>query len=163
MESPPPPPVVPSPPFVPVLLPPVPNKDASNLRLLAIFHYILAGLAVPFLGFLALHYTMMRMVFGNPKMWENQKNPPPFNPEEFFGFFQWIYLFAAVVILAGSILTFISGRFIARRTHRTFSLVMAGLNCLHFPLGIALGVFTLVVLTKESVARLYAEAEAPGK
>jgi hypothetical protein len=44
-------------------------------------------------------------------------------------------------------LTFIAGRFIHRRVNRTFSIVIAGINCLHF-FGTALGIFTLIVLTR---------------
>lgn len=163
METPPPPPVLPQPTFLPAMPPPVPNKDADNLRLLAIFHYVTAGLALPVLGFLALHYTMMKFMFTQIEVKHTAQPPkdvPPFNAEEFFGVFQWFYIVAGLVLLIGGIMTFISGRCIAKRTHRTFSQIVAGLSCLHFPFGMILGIFTLVVLTKESVARLYAEAEA---
>lgn len=158
------PPPVPTPTvFAPHQPPPIPNKDADNLRLLAVFHYVVAGLAVPFIGFLVMHYTIMRFFFTQMEAQHRAQPPkdvPPFNADEFFGVFQWFYIFGGLVLLAGGILTFISGRCIAKRTHRTFSLIVAGLSCLHFPFGMILGIFTLVVLTKESVARLYAEAEA---
>lgn len=146
----------PPPPYA-TLPPPVPNKDADNLRTLAIFHYVMSGLSLLLLGFLALHFMIMKTVFADPKMWENAKEKPPFDPQEVFGYFQWFYLFAGVCIVAAAILTFISGRFLSRRVNRTFSTVVAGLNCLNFPFGTVLGVFTLVVLTKQSVARLYEE------
>lgn len=151
------------PPAFAPLPPPIPNKDVDHLRALAIGHYVMAGLAVPLLGFLGLHYALMRTVFANPKMWENaqkQQGAAPFDAGEFFGYFQWFYLFAAACLLTGAILTLLSGRFIARRVNRTFSMVVAGLNCLHFPFGIILGIFTLVVLSRESVARLYAGVQA---
>jgi len=34
-------------------------------------------------------------------------------------------------------------------------MIVAGLNCLHIPLGTLLGVFTLVVLSRGSVATMY--------
>lgn len=139
--------------------PPIPNKDAENLRTLAICHYVVSGLSLLGLGFLALHYAIMRMVFDNPKLWEKAKEPPPFNPTEFFHLVQWFYLIFGVLIVAGGILTLMSGRFIHRRTNRTFSIVIAGLNCLQFPFGTLLGIFTLIVLTKDSVMRLYEQSE----
>jgi membrane protein YqaA with SNARE-associated domain len=139
--------------------PPLPNKDAENLRTLAICHYVVSGLSLFGLGFLVLHYSIMRMFFGNSKLWEKAKEPPPFNPAEFFHLFQWFYLIFGVMIVVGGVLTLISGRFIHRRTNRTFSIVIAGLNCLHFPFGILLGIFTIIVLTKDSVIRLYAQPE----
>ena len=47
----------------------------------------------------------------------------------------------------------IRGRRLAPR-HRTFSRVVAGLNCLHIPLGTVLGIFTSIVLGRESVGQL---------
>jgi hypothetical protein len=41
------------------------------------------------------------------------------------------------------------------RKNRTFSFVVACVNCIHVPLGTVLGVFTIVVLSRESVKRLY--------
>ena len=140
--------------------PPIPNKDAENLRTLAIFHYVVSGLSLLGLGFLGLHYSIMRMVFDNPQMWEKAKSPPPFNPAEFFHLFQWFYLLFGVLIVVSGILTLMAGRYIHRRVNRTFSIVIAGFNCLHFPFGTLLGVFTLIVLTKDSVMRLYTEAAA---
>jgi hypothetical protein len=139
--------------------PPLPNKDAENLRTLAICHYVVSGLSLLGLGFLGLHYGVMRMVFDNPKLWEKAKEPLPFNPAEFFHLFQWFYLIFGVLMVLNGVLTLISGRFIHRRTNRTFSIVIAGLNCLHFPFGILLGIFTIIALTKDSVIRLYAQPE----
>jgi hypothetical protein len=36
-----------------------------------------------------------------------------------------------------------------------FAGVVAGINCLHIPLGTVLGVFTIVVLIRDSVRELY--------
>ncbi|MDZ4403017.1 hypothetical protein [Prosthecobacter sp.] len=140
--------------------PPIPSKDAEHLRTLAICHYVVSGLSLFGIAFLLLHYAIMNTVFANPKMWENAKEPPPFNPAEFMHLMQWFYLFFGVMIVLGGVATLMSGRFIHRRVNRTFSIVVAGLNCLCFPFGTVLGVFTLIVLTKESVMRLYAEAQS---
>lgn len=52
-------------------------------------------------------------------------------------------------------LVIVSGRSIKRRRRRVFSLIVAGLSCLFFPFGTALGVFTFIVLLRPSVERLY--------
>jgi hypothetical protein len=137
--------------------PPIPNKDAENLRILAISHYVVSALSILGIGFLVFHYSVMRMIFDNPQFWNSAKQTFPFNPAEFFHIFQWFYLVASVFMVIGGILTLISGRFIHRRVNRTFSIIIAGLNCLHFPLGIILGIFTILVLTKDSVTRLYSQ------
>lgn len=141
--------------------PPVPSKDAEHLRTLSICHYVVAGLSLFGIAFLALHYAIMSTVFGNPKLWEKAKEPPPFDPVQFFHLMQWFYLLIGLFILACGIVTLMSGRFLGKRVNRTFSLIIAGLNCLFVPFGTILGVFTLVVLTKESVIRLYEESSPP--
>jgi hypothetical protein len=143
--------------------PPIPSKDTEHLRTLAICHYVMAGMAIAGLAFLALHYFIMNMVFNHPKVWEKPGGDMPFTPEEFIGFFKWFYVFMAVWFVMGGMLTFIAGRFIHRRVNRTFSIVIAGINCLHFPFGTALGIFTLIVLTRDSVIRLYADSKPPGE
>ena len=49
----------------------------------------------------------------------------------------------------------ISGFCLHARKHRTFSLIVGGVNFLHLPLGTVLGVFTIIVLIRDSVRELY--------
>lgn len=137
--------------------PPLPRRahqDDDHLRLLSIFHYVVAGLVVPALGFLALHYTLMSTVFDDPAMWKHQNDGPP--PAEFFAAFKWFYALFGVCLVLGGIANLLSAHFIRRRRHRTFSLVVAGINCAQFPFGTALGVFTFIVLLRDSVRDRYA-------
>lgn len=46
-------------------------------------------------------------------------------------------------------------RFLSRRRHHVFCLVIAGIECLVMPFGTVLGVFTIIVLTKESVREMF--------
>jgi len=64
------------------------------------------------------------------------------------------------IVLAG-FTNLISGFFILQRRGRLFSLIVAGFNCLCFPFGTVLGVFTFIVLLRESVAEAYAARSAP--
>lgn len=138
-------------------LPPIPRDqrkiDADHLNLLSIFHFVGAGLAL--LGILGLlgHYTLLHAVFSLPQVGANQKQPLP--PAEFFAIFKWLYLVLAAWFLASGVLNVISGLCLRARKHRTFSLVVAGINCLHLPLGTVLGVFTIVVLMRDSVRESY--------
>jgi hypothetical protein len=131
------------------------NIDVDQLKLLAIFHFVGAGLAVLGLLFLLGHFALMHAVFANPKFFENQKQPMPVRPEQLFAIFKWFYLAGAVWLVASGILNLISGLCLHARKSRTFSLVVAGINCLHLPLGTVLGIFTIVVLSRESVRELY--------
>lgn len=133
--------------------------DADHLRLLAIFHFVLAGLGILGLGFLFLHWLFLHTFLGNPEMWKDAKGGPP--PREIFAIFKWFYLFAAGMIIGLGLIHVASGWCILKRRARTFSLVVAGVSCFGFPFGTVLGVFTLVVLLRESVAELY-RAKGPG-
>lgn len=44
-----------------------------------------------------------------------------------------------------------------------FSIIMGGVNCAMLPLGTVLGVFDLVLLTKEETRRLYGEPDTGGR
>jgi hypothetical protein len=129
------------------------NADTDHLRLLAIFHFIIAGLSLLGLGFLFAHYAFMGFFLNNPEMWKHAKEGPP--PPEVFGILKWFYAFFGAMIIGSGIGNFLSGWFISKRKHRVFSLIVAGLDCMQFPFGTALGVFTFVVLLRDSVRRIY--------
>jgi hypothetical protein len=136
--------------------------DAEHLKLLAVFHFVLAGLSIFGLLFLFGHWFFMSSIFDHPEMWKNAKNGAQPPPKEFFAIFQWFYAFMGAMILGGGLANLISGFCILRRRARLFSLVVAGVGCLFFPFGTALGVFTLVVLLRESVREEYAAKVPPG-
>lgn len=127
--------------------------DAEHLKLLAIFHFVVAGLAVVGLGFLLLHYTLMSSVFSSPDAWKGPAQQMP--PREFLAVFKWFYLLGGVFFFLAAVGNALSGFFIQERKCRVFSLVIAGLNCLQMPFGTILGVFTIIVLGRDSVRELY--------
>jgi hypothetical protein len=132
------------------------REDDDHLKLLAIFHFIVGGLAVCGLLFLYLHYLVMSSVFLNPALWKSQPNATP-PPREFFKFFIWFYIFFGIILVTTGLLNLLSGLFLRRRRHRMFSLVIGCLNCVQIPLGTVLGVFTIIVLSRPSVRAGYSE------
>jgi ribosomal protein S18 acetylase RimI-like enzyme len=130
------------------------KADLDHLRLLAIFHFIVAALSIVGLGLLFLHYSFMHSIMANPEVWKNQKNGAP-PPEQIMEIFKWFCLFFGAVLIASGVANLLSGWFIQKKRHRLFSLIIAGLNCLHFPFGTVLGVFTFAVLLRDSVRELY--------
>src|SRR5947207_11095609 len=94
--------------------------DADRLRLLAIFHFVGAVLALVGLLFLVAHYSFMNVIFPNPKMWEGQKGGPP--PAEFFAAFKWFYVFFGLWFFVSCALNLISGLSLLARKCRVFSL-----------------------------------------
>jgi hypothetical protein len=133
--------------------------DANHLKLLSIFHFVAAGLAVLGIGFLFLHYTILSNVFSNPKFFQNQQQGPP--PAQMFAILKWFYLAFGLWFFGSLVLNLISAFFIRVRKNRTFSLVVAAINCLHIPLGTVLGVFTIIVLIRQSVSEVYRTQQSP--
>ena len=48
-----------------------------------------------------------------------------------------------------------TARFLVQRRNHRFCLVLAGVTCLFMPLGTILGVFTLIVLMRDSVQQSF--------
>lgn len=130
--------------------------DAEHLRLLAIFHFVSAALAFVGVLFATLYFVLISAVFANPAMWAESQDGPP--PEMFITVFRWLTGIGVVWFVVACVGNLLSGFYLRTRRHRTFSMVIAGINCLHIPLGTLLGVFTLAVLGRESVRKLYLDA-----
>jgi quinol-cytochrome oxidoreductase complex cytochrome b subunit len=129
------------------------RRDREHVKLLAIFHFVFAGLAFVGIGFLCVHYAIMHTVFSNPDMWKSQPHTMP--PKAVLDAFVWFYLFMGVLLLTGLVLNVLSGSFLLQKRNRLFSFIIGGLNCLQIPFGTALGVFTILVLSRDSVRELY--------
>src|SRR5690606_34060603 len=112
------------------------------------------------LVFLVAHYWMMSTAFSNPEIWQHQGKPSTPPPREFFMIFIWFYVAAGIFLAAAMIANLLSGLWIRARKNRVFSLVVAGLNCLQVPFGTVLGVFTILVLARDSVRELYDAEQA---
>ena len=128
------------------------TTDASHLNLLSIFHFVSAGMALLGIAFMALQFGMFHALMSDPAAWAAQKNPPP---REFFALFQWLFAVLGVWFGACAILNVISAFCIRARTHRIFSVVVAAVNCLQMPLGTVLGIFTIIVLMRDTVREVY--------
>ncbi len=132
------------------------SAPRDDLRLLSIFHWVLAGVAVLFsalpAAYLALGVAMVRGRFG-----PSHPHPEP------FGWLMVAVGIAFVVLgLAYAGLVACAGRCLARTRHWTFVIVVAALSCAFFPVGTALGVFTIVVLSKPDVRILFHPAPPGG-
>jgi hypothetical protein len=137
------------------------NRDKEHLQLLAIFHYVVAGLAALF-SFFPLLYTTVGAIFIVAARHGTVK-PGEELPPEFLG---WIFaVIGAVLFLIGIAMTIcilIAGRSLAHCKHYSFALVMACIECLFVPFGTILGVFTIVVLSRESVKALFSATQIQG-
>jgi len=130
-------------------------KDEEHLRLLAIFHYVVAGIGALFACFPLIHVAMGLMFMFLPATVAPAKEPNNLPPQLFGLLFVVMGGLMAAIGWAAAICTFFSGRYLAKRRKRMFSFVMAAIMCMFMPFGTVLGIFTIIVLSRESVQRLY--------
>ena len=128
------------------------TQDEEHLRLLSIFHYVVAGLTGLFSLFPIFHLVIgLLLVFAPEKMNGKGEMPPVF--------LGWLFvIFAATIMIIGFVLAIMiltTGRFLAKRKHHLFCFIMACIECLFMPFGTVLGVFTIIVLSRESVKQLF--------
>jgi hypothetical protein len=128
-------------------------NDTEHIKLLSIFHFVVGGLACVGIFFLFVHYFLLNSVFSNPDMWKSKNGSPP--PQSIMNIFIIVYFIIGVLLAVSGVLNLLSGLFLRQRKHRMFSLVVGCLNCLHIPFGTILGVFTIMVLTRNSVRETY--------
>ena len=127
------------------------SQDEEHLRLLSIFHYIAGGLTAVFALFPLIHLAIGLFLLLAPERLEMNNAAP-----RFVG---WLFvIIPAVFIVCGlslAVCMIVSGRFLAGRRHYLFCLVTAGVECIVMPFGTVLGVFTIVVLTRDSVKGMF--------
>ena len=138
--------------------------DAEHLRLLAIFHFVAAGLSLVGVLFSLLYLALFQVLLANPEVFaeaqQQQQGPPP---EQVMMFFRGFLVSFVIWFLVSAVGNLLSGMFMRTRRHRIFSMIVAGINCLHIPIGTTLGVFTFVVLGRDSVRKMYEEVASYAK
>lgn len=136
------------PPLPPQAAPLRQHQDLEHLKLLAIFHYVLAGVLAFFSSWALIYYGLgMAMLTGAM----NQGRPGQ-GEEQFVGLlFVGIGIAFIMLGLGFGMALVVAGRSLAQQIHYRFCVVMAGMECLYMPIGTVLGVFTLIVLTRPSV------------
>ncbi len=136
-------------------------KDKEHLNLLVIFHWIFGVLRILFslIGVVYLH--LLRNIFNNPNFYSNfhDSDNLQFSSSEFIGIVVTIVKVTLVIAFFVGIANIISAQFIKQRVKRTFSIVVACIDCIFIPFGTILGVFTLIVLFRNSVLELYDPAK----
>jgi hypothetical protein len=130
-------------------------EDAEHLKLLSVFHYVMAGL-IAIGGCLMMAYFAFSAYLFNELVRTMPVTPGTPSPPAGLG---WFFGAIGAVVCAGAwvvaALNFLAARWLAARRNRIFCFVVAALGCAAFPLGTALGVFTILVLQRPSVRAMF--------
>ena len=128
------------------------NQDLEHLRLLSVFHFVVAALiflaaCIPFIHL----FLGIAMIVGSEELFQHGDQPP--------AFVGWLLAcFAGFFILLGWTLALclvLAGRYLVRHKRYTFCLVVAAIACVVMPFGTALGIFTIIVLMRPAVRELF--------
>ncbi len=138
------------------------NADRDHLRLLSVFHYVVAAMSALVGSLFIMHIVMgiaiLQGIFPPPGA-NNNRGFDPFgvNDPRIFGTFAIVAGSCAVAFgWTMAVLLFIAGRELAAHRGWTYCMVVAALACLFSPFGTILGVFTIVVLCRQGVRELFA-------
>jgi hypothetical protein len=132
-------------------------QDVQHLNLLAVFHFIY-GAFIAFVGLIFAVYIVFGIFLATSAVptGSGSGGPPP---EAIGGLIAVIGVIAMLFTWGKAALVVWSGFSLRAHRRATLSLVVAFLCCLNVPFGTALGVFTIMVLSRASVKALYQEAE----
>lgn len=128
------------------------RQDQEHLRLLAIFHFVCAGLVALCACIPIIHLALGVMMLFAPEIFGPGRDQPP----RVIGLL--FVLIAGLFIVLGWMLAGLlawAGRCLLRHKAYTFCLVMAAIACLFMPFGTILGVFTIIVLIRPTVKALF--------
>jgi len=131
------------------------NQDEEHLRLLAIFHYVLAGLEA-LTGLIPIIHVGMGIAMLSGR-WPGMGPGSAATPVPDVMGWMFIGIGGAIIVFSETLalVTLLAGRSIATRKRHTFCLIAAGIGCLNMPMGTLLGVFTFIVLLRPSVKTLF--------
>lgn len=142
----------------------------AHIKLLSVFHYVMGGLMclTSLFGLIYVAFGVFFLSAGPELASQPGTSGAPMPPDAEIpfqlvgGMFAVIGLGFTLLALTIGILIIMAGRKLARFEGRTFCIVMACLQCLSFPLGTALGVFTLIILNKPEALWLFTNSGQPG-
>lgn len=133
--------------------PPEINRDKEHLKLLSTFHYVVGGITALFSLITVPHMLIGLTALNNPELFEE---PGSEFPGASFG---WMFLGMGgtmfLIMLLLSISLIVSAGSLRKRRNYWLSFVTACIACLFTPFGTVLGIFTLIVLSRQSVKQLY--------
>ncbi|MCC6663870.1 MAG: hypothetical protein IT375_09005 [Polyangiaceae bacterium] len=128
------------------------EKDLSELNLLSIFYFAMAGLTALTGSIPIVHVLLGLKMVSDPSFLGGGGPPPPFNPGWLF-----VGVGALVIVISWTMafLLLLSGLSLRAQRRYWMCFIVACVICLNVPLGTALGIFTLLVLNRPSVKEIF--------
>ncbi len=133
------------------------QEELNNLKTLSLFHFIMSGFTALVSCFPLIHVTMgiIFVIASKNGAFETKPDAPP---PEIVGLL--FIIIGSLIFLIGmtiAFLIFMSGKNLRNAKRYTFCMAMACILCLMVPYGTVLGVFTIIILTKQPVKELFSQ------
>lgn len=132
-------------------------RDEEQLKLLSIFHYVSGGITA-FSGLFPLIYVLAGTLFLTMPVSHSADDDLVLRGMGTM-FLIFGVLFSSVFMVFAALKIY-AGHCISKHKNRTYCLVVAGISLMGFPFSTVLGIFSLIVLVRESVRDLF---EGPGQ
>lgn len=134
------------------------SEDQYHLDLLGTFHWVLAGIAAV-AGLFPILHVMFGLFAIVASLAGADAEPEARGMGVLMGFlFMTIGTLIIVTFWVIAFCLYLSGSYLKAHKNHMFCMVMSVIMCASFPLGTTLGVFTIVVLVRPSVKRLFGVA-----
>ncbi|MBN2362841.1 hypothetical protein JXL83_01780 [candidate division WOR-3 bacterium] len=132
------------------------QEELNNLKTLSLFHFIMSGFTALVSCFPLIHITIgiILLIAGAHGAFDEQSEAPPAMVGVIF------IIVGGIVVLVGwtlALLIFLAGKNLRKTTRYHYCLAIACLLCIMVPYGTVLGVFSIIVLTREPVKELFAK------
>lgn len=125
------------------------QMNQENLRTLVILHRVYGGITALLSCCVAGYVTFVLGLVGIAVTQDPHGGPAP--PPVAVGAVVVIWGVVILFVFALSIVNFLCANWLRDRRNWTGVVVVSAFNCLHMPLGTALGVFTLIVVNRPNV------------
>ena len=138
------------------------EKIEKHLDVIGILFMVMAGFSLLMVLFIPVHFMMMQSVM-NMDFPRPHEGPDPRKMfKEMQSAFIVLYVLVGVLSLAFGGFLLATGINIRRKRHFTLCVVGSALICISFPLGTALGIWSLLTLYDKHTRPLFAERTALG-
>jgi hypothetical protein len=132
------------------------RTNTEHLNLLSIFYFVFGGLSL-FGAFILLIYILIfGLIFSNHTIQESiQSQSGGEVVGSVFGIISVVFIVIFIFILTVGILQIIAGFKLRKKRSKGLIMLVAILELLSFPLGTTLGVFTIIIISRSSVAAMF--------
>ncbi len=130
------------------------NDDLQHLKLLSVFHYIVAGM-VALMGCLPMFHLALGIALLSGAF--PDRGNEPFPAAAMGGIFATVAALVIVALWSLAVCLLLAAGYLREHRRYMFCLVTAAVACMLMPFGTVLGVFTIVVLMRPSVKQLFME------